>query len=74
MTVSKKQPILAAFVFCILLFSAVASAAVTVYITDTGKRYHASACRHLKKSKIAISLEAAKTSGYTPCGVCNPPE
>lgn len=46
---------------------------VTVYITKTGKKYHRSGCRYLRQSKIAISLSNAKSSGYTPCKVCNPP-
>jgi len=46
----------------------------TVYITNTGKKYHRDGCRYLKKSKIAISLTDAKADGYTPCSVCNPPE
>lgn len=69
----KRNPLLVALVLCILLFSAVAVAAsVTVYITDTGTKYHSAGCRHLSKSKIAISLEDAKARGYTPCGVCKP--
>ena len=45
----------------------------TVYITNTGSKYHVSGCRYLSKSKIAISLSNAKAKGYTPCSVCNPP-
>jgi len=47
---------------------------LTVYITDTGKRYHLAACRHLDSSKHAISLGDAKRRGYTPCHVCQPPQ
>lgn len=46
---------------------------ITVYITNTGKKYHTGGCRYLSKSKIAISLKNAKV-GYDPCSVCNPPE
>lgn len=46
----------------------------TVYITDTGKKYHRDGCRYLKKSKHAISLKDAKAEGYEPCSVCNPPQ
>lgn len=45
----------------------------TVYITETGDKYHQEGCRYLSKSKIAISLEEAKAQGYTPCSVCKPP-
>lgn len=44
----------------------------TVYITETGKKYHSAGCRHLKKSKTEISLSDAKAQGYDPCGTCNP--
>ena len=46
---------------------------VTVYITKTGKKYHKGNCRHLKKSKIKISLKDACNRGYTPCKACKPP-
>ena len=46
---------------------------VTVYITDTGARYHVSSCRYLRSSKHPISLREAKRLGYTPCKVCQPP-
>ncbi len=45
----------------------------TVYITRTGKKYHAAGCRYLSKSQIPISLDEAKKS-YEPCSVCNPPQ
>jgi hypothetical protein len=45
----------------------------TVYITETGTKYHRDGCRYLSKSKIPISLSDAKARGYTPCSVCNPP-
>ncbi|RXI37684.1 hypothetical protein DP129_12875 [Clostridium tetani] len=43
-----------------------------VYITKTGEQYHKEGCKSLIKSKIAISLEEAKSKGYIPCKVCNP--
>jgi len=45
----------------------------TVYITNTGEKYHVGTCRYLSKSKIAISLSDAKAQGYEPCKVCRPP-
>ena len=48
-------------------------AEATVYITDTGSKYHSSGCRYLSKSKHAISLSSAKSQGYGPCSVCGPP-
>lgn len=46
----------------------------TVYITETGTKYHRDGCRFLAKSKIPISLAKAKAEGYTACGVCKPPQ
>ena len=46
---------------------------VTVYVTKTGKKYHRPSCSSLRRSKIPISLEAAKV-GYGPCAKCNPPQ
>jgi len=43
---------------------------VTVYVTKTGKKYHAAGCRYLSKSCIPISLNDAISQGYTPCSVC----
>ena len=47
---------------------------LTVYITDTGERYHLSTCRYLRYSKHPIPLGEAKRRGYTPCKVCRPPQ
>lgn len=44
----------------------------TVFITKTGKMYHRAACRSLRDSKTAISVQDAKARGYTPCTICNP--
>ncbi len=45
---------------------------ITVYVTNTGSKYHRSGCRYLKKSKISINLSEAKNQGYGPCKVCRP--
>lgn len=45
---------------------------VTVYITQSGTKYHRSGCRHLSKSSTAISLKDAQAR-FSPCGTCNPP-
>jgi len=47
--------------------------AQTVYVTNTGKKYHVETCKYLSSSKIAIDLNVAIKKGYTPCKVCNPP-
>lgn len=46
----------------------------TVYITNTGTKYHRDGCRFLSKSKIAVLLEKIDVEKYAPCSVCNPPE
>jgi len=45
----------------------------TVYITDTGDKYHSLGCRYLSRSSIPLNLGEAKARGYTPCSVCRPP-
>jgi hypothetical protein len=47
---------------------------VTVYITRTGKKYHRAGCRYLSRSQISISLDEAKSEGYTACSICCPPQ
>ena len=44
----------------------------TVYITNTGEKYHAAGCRYLSQSKIAIQQKNAIAQGYGPCSVCEP--
>ena len=45
---------------------------ITVYITETGSKYHKAGCSSLSKSKIPISLDDA-AKNYEPCGRCHPP-
>lgn len=45
----------------------------TVYITNTGGKYHRAGCRFLKQSQIEKHLSEVK-GVYEPCGVCNPPQ
>lgn len=45
---------------------------ITVYVTNTGEKYHSAGCQYLRKSSIPISLENAKLS-YSPCSKCYPP-
>ncbi len=48
-------------------------ATITVYVTQTGEKYHEDGCRYLRQSRIPMSLkEAAKRFG--PCSVCKPPK
>ena len=45
---------------------------VYVYVTRTGIKYHRGDCRYLKKSKIPMTLTAAKEN-YGACKICVPP-
>ena len=42
----------------------------TVYITNTGTKYHSWGCKYLAKSCNSISLNDAISRGYTACSVC----
>lgn len=42
----------------------------TVYIGNSGEKYHKQGCRTLKGGGHAISLDDAVDAGYTPCKVC----
>lgn len=44
----------------------------TVYITNTGEKYHRGTCRYLRYSKYSISKSDAIAQGYTACKVCRP--
>jgi micrococcal nuclease len=46
---------------------------LTVYVTNTGERYHREGCSSLRRSRIPISLGEAVRSGYDPCSICKPP-
>jgi hypothetical protein len=48
------------------------SAAQTVYITDTGHRYHREDCRSLAYSRHPVTISKARAAGCTPCRVCKP--
>ncbi len=43
----------------------------TVYIADTGTKYHYKNCRTLRASKHAVKLSWAKSHGYEACKVCH---
>ncbi len=61
------------FLSIIFLFLLTSVSAQTVYITNTGSKYHREYCRYLSRSSNAISLSKAIAEGYTPCKVCSPP-
>ncbi len=50
--------------------AALVPSGITVYVTETGNKYHGAGCRYLKSSKIAIDRDEAVSQGYDPCKVC----
>jgi micrococcal nuclease len=46
---------------------------LTVYVTNTGGKYHLEACKSLSRSKIPLPLGDAARSGYEACAICKPP-
>lgn len=48
------------------------SNSLTVYITNTGEKYHRYGCRYLRKSCISISKSSAISRGYSACKICKP--
>ena len=65
----------ATLVLFLILFASVGQLrAQTVYITDTGEKYHKSGCTYLRSSKNATSLSDALNSGYEACKVCARPK
>lgn len=53
-------------------YAAKATKSYTVYITNTGGKYHKKGCRYLKKSSIAIKKSSAVSQGFTACKICKP--
>ena len=45
---------------------------ITVFVTDSGEKYHMENCKYLAKSSNPISLEKLGAN-YQPCKVCSPP-
>jgi hypothetical protein len=69
----KPQQLIFGF-FLWLVFSLTKVNAQTVYITDSGKKYHAKNCSAVKTGKKGIPLKEAKKEGYEPCKVCKADE
>ena len=65
----KTKNILAICVIALFLIGSKLTAQ-TVYITDSGKKYHAKNCDVVKTGKKGITLEEAKKKGLEPCKVC----
>jgi micrococcal nuclease len=66
------------YFFLLLILFAAATACradedFSVYVTNSGRKYHRENCGALSRSKIAVSLADAVRSGYGPCLICDPP-
>lgn len=62
------------FFLLFFLLMAVKLKAQTVYITESGKKYHAKNCSIVKTGKKGIELAEAKKQGYEPCKNCKADE
>lgn len=69
-----KKKLLPGILFTILLSIAVFAynGDTSVFITDSGTKYHSYGCSYLE-SVNETTLKKAVESGYTPCSRCNPP-
>lgn len=65
--VMKRFSVLLFFFLFIFSFQAFSQ---TVYIIDTGTKYHTENCRQLNQSKHKIELQKALDKGFTACQVC----
>lgn len=63
-----KQLLLAICLFLALGLSKLS--AQTVYIAESGKKYHAKNCTLAKTGKKGITLKEAIKQGYEPCKMC----
>jgi hypothetical protein len=65
----KIKKILTTLIF-VLCFLNMKINAQTVYVTETGKKYHAKNCDIAKTGKKGIELKEAKKQGYEACKIC----
>ncbi len=62
------------FFLLFFLLSTAKLKAQTVYVTESGKKYHAKNCSIVKTGKKGIELAEAKKQGYEPCKNCKADE
>lgn len=70
-----KVLIILALLFCINLTSCYHAPKhdMSVYITESGQKYHKKNCRYVRNKEIEINLSRALYDKYDPCKVCDPP-
>lgn len=49
-----------------------ADAQQTVYVSESGAKYHREDCRYVDEDSHALEESAAQDAGYEPCGTCKP--
>jgi hypothetical protein len=59
-------------VFILTAFVAIKSFSQTVYVQETGKKYHTKNCSAAGTGKKGMTVTEAKKEGYTACKVCKP--
>ena len=69
----KTKNIIAALAFILILIAG-SLKAQTVYVTESGKKYHAKNCSIIKTGKKGIDLAEAKKQGFEPCKSCKSEE
>ncbi len=65
-----KTKTLKALLVMVMFFAIGLMKAQTVYVTESGKKYHAKNCSVVKTGKKGMELAEAKKQGYEPCKVC----
>jgi hypothetical protein len=72
MTGLRRRLLSIAVLAVVSLVGVTAQSTDTVYVTESGTKYHTASCRSLAKSKIAVALTEAVVK-YSPCKICRPP-
>jgi hypothetical protein len=67
-----KKTILTFLAFALFFFATNFADAQTVYVTESGKKFHMKNCSVAKTGKTGMEYSEAKKKCYTPCGVCKP--
>ena len=70
----KKKSIISFVLFALFYLTVNFSQAQTVYVTETGKKFHMKNCTNAKTGKTGMEYSEAKKKGYTACGICKPDE
>lgn len=61
-------------IFVLTVFISIKSFSQTVYVQETGKKYHTKNCSVAGNGKKGMTVAEAKKAGYTACKVCKPEE